>query len=78
MLYQINKITLDGSFHSFINKYLLSDYSLFSSSVLSTRDTVFKQNRRRSCFVQFIVQVEDVCIYIKSHAEHSSAAVRNL
>lgn len=64
-------------FHSFINKYLLNDYSLLSS-VLGTRDVVFKQNRRRSCFVQFIVQVEDVSIYIKSHAEHSSAAVRNL
>ena len=64
-------------FHSFINKYLLNDYSLLSS-VLGTREVVFKQNRCRPCFVQFIVQVEDVCIYIKSHAEHSSAAVRNL
>ena len=32
-------------FHSFINKYLLNNYSLLSS-VLGTRDVVFKQNRQ--------------------------------
>ena len=55
-------------FHSFIN-YLLNNYSLLSS-VLGTRDVVFKQNRHRSCLVQFIVQVEDVCIYMRSHEEY--------
>ena len=50
-------------FHSFINKYLLNNYSLLSS-VLGTRDVVFKQNRHRSCLVLFLVQVEDVCMCV--------------
>lgn len=38
-------------FHSFINKYLLNNYSLLSS-MLGTRDVVFKQNRHRSCLCE--------------------------